>query len=162
MRHRNEYPVEGQLPAFEGATAWVNSAPLSPDALSQRVVLVSFGTYTCINWIRSLPYVRAWADNYADRGLAVIGVQTPEFDFEKELDGIRVALKAMDTSATPSPSTTTTPCGRHSTTTTGPPCTSSTSTAGSGTTASVKATTRSPSGSCRCCSPRPASTSTAR
>jgi Thioredoxin like C-terminal domain/AhpC/TSA family len=96
MRHRNEYPVEGQLPAFEGATAWVNSAPLSPDALSQRVVLVSFGTYTCINWIRSLPYVRAWADNYADRGLAVIGVQTPEFDFEKELDGIRVALKAMD------------------------------------------------------------------
>jgi Thioredoxin like C-terminal domain/Redoxin len=96
MRHRNEYPVEGQLPAFEGITAWLNSVPVTADALQGQVVLVSFGTYTCINWIRSLPYVRAWADKYADRGLDVIGVQTPEFDFEKELDGIRVALKGMD------------------------------------------------------------------
>jgi len=58
--------------------------------------LVSFGTYTCINWIRSLPYVRAWADRYADRGLTVVGVQTPEFDFEGDLDNVGRALKEMD------------------------------------------------------------------
>jgi thioredoxin family protein len=96
LRHRNEYPVEGELPALDGATAWLNSAPVTAAALHERVVLVGFGTYTCINWIRSLPFVRAWADKYADDGLAVIGVQTPEFDFEKDLDGVRVALHAMD------------------------------------------------------------------
>ncbi len=81
---------------MDGANAWLNSGPVTADALHGRVVLVSFGTYTCINWIRSLPYVRAWADKYADQGLAVIGVQTPEFDFEKDLEGVRVALEAMD------------------------------------------------------------------
>jgi hypothetical protein len=96
LRHRNEYPVEGQLPGWGGATAWLNSAPVVADALRRRVVLVSFGTYTCINWIRSLPYVRAWADRYRAQGLAVIGVQTPEFDFEKDLDGVGVALRQMD------------------------------------------------------------------
>jgi Thioredoxin like C-terminal domain/AhpC/TSA family len=96
LRHRNEYPVEGQLPALHGATCWLNSAPLTADALRGRVVLVSFGTYTCINWIRSLPFVRIWADKYASQGLEVIGVQTPEFDFEKDLDGVRVALTTMD------------------------------------------------------------------
>jgi hypothetical protein len=96
LRHRNEYPVEGQLPEFDGATAWLNSRPVTSDALRGRVVLVSFGTYTCINWIRSLPYVRAWADKYSRHGLAVIGVQTPEFDFERDLDGVRVALEQMD------------------------------------------------------------------
>jgi hypothetical protein len=96
LRHRNEYPVEGQLPAFVGATTWLNSPPVTSEALQGRVVLVSFGTYTCINWIRSLPYVRAWADKYAEQGLAVIGVQTPEFEFEKGLEGVRVALRAMD------------------------------------------------------------------
>ncbi len=95
LRHLNEYPVEGQLPAVEGATPWLNSGPVAADVLHGRVVLVSFGTYTCINWIRSLPYVRAWADKYAGQGLAVMGVQTPEFDFEKDLDGVAVALKAM-------------------------------------------------------------------
>ena len=77
LRHRNELPDEGGLPAFDGATAWLNGAPLTAADLRGRVVLVSFGTYTCINWIRSLPYVRAWADRYAGRGLAVVGVQTP-------------------------------------------------------------------------------------
>ena len=96
LRHRNEYPVEGQLPPLDGATAWLNSVPVTAAAVQGRVLLVSFGTYSCINWIRSLPYVRAWADKYADLGLVVIGVQTPEFDFEKDLDGVRVALKAMD------------------------------------------------------------------
>src|SRR5262245_4618570 len=96
LRHRNEFPVEGPLPAFDGATAWLNSEPVTPDALEGRVVLVSFGTYTCINWIRSLPYVRAWADEYADEGLAVIGVQTPEFEFEGELENVQRALEEMN------------------------------------------------------------------
>jgi hypothetical protein len=96
FRHRNEFPVEGDLPVLDGATAWLNSEPLTAGDLRGRVVLVSFGTYTCINWIRSLPYVRAWADKYADPGLVVIGVQTPEFEFEQQLDGVRVAMKDMD------------------------------------------------------------------
>ena len=96
FRHRNELPVEGELPAFNGATAWLNAAPLTPARLRGQVVLVSFGTYTCINWIRSLPYVRAWADRYARQGLAVVGVQTPEFEFEGDLDNVGRALEEMD------------------------------------------------------------------
>src|SRR3954454_11632774 len=96
LRHRNEFPVEGTLPTLEGAVAWVKSQPLMADDLSGSVVLASFGTYTCINWIRSLPYVRAWADKYADRGLLVIGIQTPEFDFEGDLDNVARAIKEMD------------------------------------------------------------------
>lgn len=95
LRHRNEFPVEGTLPAFTGATAWLNSAPLTPEGLRGRVVLASFGTYTCINWRRSLPYIRAWADKYADTGLAVLGIQTPEFEFEGELDNVERAIKEM-------------------------------------------------------------------
>jgi hypothetical protein len=95
-RHRNEFPVEGELPAFDGATAWLNAAPLTAADLQGRVVLASFGTYTCINWIRSLPYIRAWADKYAGQGLTVVGVQTPEFEFEGDLDNVSRALKAMD------------------------------------------------------------------
>ena len=96
LRHRNEFPVEGELPGFDGATAWLNTAPLTPADLQGRVVLVSFGTYTCINWIRSLPYVRAWADKYADKGLAVVGVQTPEFEFEGDLDNVDRAIREKD------------------------------------------------------------------
>lgn len=96
LRHRNEYPVEGKLPTLAGATGWLNSQPLTADALKGRVVLASFGTYTCINWIRSLPYVRAWADKYRPQGLAVIGVQTPEFDFEEDVDAVRIAIEDMN------------------------------------------------------------------
>src|SRR6266545_4553471 len=96
LRHRNEYPVEGTIPAFDGATTWLNSQPLTPEDVAGRVVLASFGTYTCINWIRSLPYVRAWAHKYAEKGLVVIGIQTPEFEFEGELDNIERAIKEMD------------------------------------------------------------------
>ncbi len=96
LRHRNEFPVEGTLPTFDGATVWLNSRSLTPDDLAGRVVIASFGTYTCINWIRSLPYVRAWADRYANKGLVVIGIQTPEFDFEGELGNVERAMKAMD------------------------------------------------------------------
>jgi thiol-disulfide isomerase/thioredoxin len=83
-----ELPVEGHLPSFEGATGWLNSEPLAPDGLRGRVVLVDFWTYTCINWIRTLPYVRAWAAKYAEAGLTVVGVHTPEFGFERDLDNI--------------------------------------------------------------------------
>jgi Thioredoxin like C-terminal domain/AhpC/TSA family len=85
-----------KLPSFDGATEWLNSGPLTPQALQGRVVLVSFGTYTCINWIRTLPYVRGWADKYSAHGLAVVGVQTPEFDFEGDLDNVRRAVEEMD------------------------------------------------------------------
>jgi thiol-disulfide isomerase/thioredoxin len=81
-------PVEGHLPSFAGATEWLNSEPLTPEGLRGRVVLVDFWTYTCVNWLRTLPYVRAWAENYAEAGLTVIGVHTPEFGFERELDNI--------------------------------------------------------------------------
>ena len=96
LRHRNEFPVEGELPGFDGAAAWLNAVPLTTATLRGRVVLVSFGTYTCINWLRSLPYVRAWADKYASQGLTVVGVQTPEFEFEGDLENVRRAMKELD------------------------------------------------------------------
>jgi thiol-disulfide isomerase/thioredoxin len=86
-------PVEGKLPSFAGATTWLNSQPLTPEALRGKVVLVDFWTYTCINWQRTQPYIRAWAERYKDQGLVVIGVHTPEFGFEKNVDNIRPALK---------------------------------------------------------------------
>ncbi len=96
FRHRNEYPAEGDMPPFDGTTAWLNSEALTVDGLAGHVVLVSFGTYTCINWIRSLPYIRAWADRYASEGLVVVGVQTPEFEFEGNVDNVRRAIEEMD------------------------------------------------------------------
>jgi len=91
-----QLPVEGRLPSFDGATEWLNSHPLIGEELRGRVALVQFGTYSCINWIRTLPYVRAWAQKYEEAGLAVIGVQTPEFQFEREVAGVRRALGDMD------------------------------------------------------------------
>ncbi|MFL5685799.1 MAG: thioredoxin [Chloroflexota bacterium] len=81
-------PVEGHLPPFVGATGWLNSEPLTPDGLRGGVVLVDFWTYTCINWLRTFPYVRAWATKYADHGLTVIGVHTPEFGFERDVENV--------------------------------------------------------------------------
>jgi thiol-disulfide isomerase/thioredoxin len=83
-----------QLAALSQATGWLNSPPLSEMSLLGKVVLVQFGTYTCINWLRTLPYVRAWAQKYGQR-LTVIGVHTPEFAFEKNLDNVRRALQQM-------------------------------------------------------------------
>ena len=88
-------PVEGELPSFDGATGWLNSTPLSTADLRGKVVLIDFWTYTCINWLRQLPYVRAWAEKYKDHGLVVIGVHTPEFEFEHTLDNVRRAVKEM-------------------------------------------------------------------
>lgn len=85
---RASLPDEGGLASFAGATGWLNSAPLTPEGLRGRVVLVDFWTYTCINWIRTLPYVRAWAAKYADAGLTVVGVHTPEFGFEQDVANI--------------------------------------------------------------------------
>ena len=90
-----DLPVEGHMPRFDGATAWLNSRPLTPDGLRGSVVLVQFWTYTCINWLRTLPYIRAWAERYKDQGLVVIGAHTPEFEFEKDLDNVRRAAKEM-------------------------------------------------------------------
>jgi thiol-disulfide isomerase/thioredoxin len=88
-----DLPFEGSLPAFDGAGAWLNSNPLTPTGLRGRVVLVQFWTYTCINWLRTHPYVRAWAHRYRDHGLTVVGVHTPEFEFEHDLDNVRRAIK---------------------------------------------------------------------
>ena len=87
-------PREGRLPALAGATEWLNSDSLTPADLRGRVVLVDFGTYTCINWLRTLPHIRAWAERYREHGLVVVGVQTPEFEFEQDLDSVRREVKA--------------------------------------------------------------------
>jgi thiol-disulfide isomerase/thioredoxin len=88
-------PVEGRLPSMGGATTWLNSPPLTAADLRGKVVLVEFWTYSCINWIRTLPYVRAWAEKYKSQGLVVLGVHTPEFGFEKNVDNIRRAAQEM-------------------------------------------------------------------
>jgi len=88
-------PIEGELPSLSGATEWLNSQPLSAAGLRGNVVLISFWTYTCINWLRSLPYVRAWAEKYRDQGLIVIGVHTPEFAFEHDIENVRRAAQDM-------------------------------------------------------------------
>lgn len=80
---------------FSGATTWLNSAPLNAAALRGKVVLVDFWTYSCINCLRMLPYVRAWADKYRDRGFVVVGVHTPEFAFEKDLGNVKKALRDL-------------------------------------------------------------------
>jgi len=88
-------PAEGSMPPFTGATTWLNSEPLTPEGLRGKVVVVDFCTYTCINWLRSLPYVRAWDERYRRDGLVTIGIHTPEFSFERNLDNIRPALEQM-------------------------------------------------------------------
>jgi len=90
-----ELRVEGRLPSLAGATGWINSAPLTPEALRGKVVLVDFWTYSCINCLRTLPYVRAWADKYKDAGLVVLGVHAPEFAFEKNPANVRKAVKDL-------------------------------------------------------------------
>jgi thiol-disulfide isomerase/thioredoxin len=86
---------EGHLPGFGGATGWLNSPALTAADVGGKVVLVDFWTYTCINWLRTLSYVRAWAEKYHDRGLITVGVHTPEFPFERDLDNVRQAAKDM-------------------------------------------------------------------
>jgi thiol-disulfide isomerase/thioredoxin len=88
-------PVEGRLPGFDGANGWLNSEPLEVADLRGQVVLVDFWTYTCINWLRTLGYLRAWAEKYRDHGLVVVGVHTPEFPFERDAENVRQAAAEM-------------------------------------------------------------------
>jgi thiol-disulfide isomerase/thioredoxin len=85
-------PVEGAAPPLSGAVAWLNSPPLTLEALRGKVVVVDFWTYSCINCLRSLPYVNAWANKYKDQGLVVIGVHAPEFAFEKNISNVKKAV----------------------------------------------------------------------
>ncbi|WP_223531415.1 cytochrome c biogenesis protein DipZ [Pseudomonas sp. GL-R-19] len=88
-------PVEGNLPPLDGAVQWLNSPPLDAQALKGKVVLVDFWTYSCINCLRSLPYVKAWAEKYRDQGLVVIGVHAPEFAFERDVSNVTKAMKDL-------------------------------------------------------------------
>jgi hypothetical protein len=143
------------MPSFAGATEWLNSEPLGHAVLQGHVVLVNFWTLTCINWLRQEPYVRAWTQ--AD-GLVVIGVHTPEFSFEHDIDRVR-RRPPGERSTIRSRSTTTTRSGTVSPTTPGRRCTSSTPTAGSATGTSAKDATRNRSASSRSCSASTASSS---
>jgi thiol-disulfide isomerase/thioredoxin len=91
----DELPVEGPLPSLSGAVEWLNSKPLTADDLKGKVVVVDFWTYSCINCLRSIPYVRAWAEKYRDHGLVVIGVHAPEFAFERNVDNVRKAISTL-------------------------------------------------------------------
>src|SRR6266699_3493577 len=93
--HGRGVAADGGLSALRGATTWLNSPPLTAEGLRGKVVLVDFCTYTCINWLRTLPYVRAWAEKYGEHGLVVIGAHTPEFVFEREVENVRRAMAAM-------------------------------------------------------------------
>jgi thiol-disulfide isomerase/thioredoxin len=90
-----QLPVEGEFPQLDGATRWLNSEPLTPADLRGKVVVVQFCTYSCVNWLRTLPYVRAWAKKYRDDGLVVIGAHSPEFPFEHDVNNVQPALEAM-------------------------------------------------------------------
>ena len=90
-----DLPIEGELASLDGATGWLNSRPLATADLRGKVVLIDFWTYTCINWLRTLSYVRAWAEKYAEQGLVVVGVHTPEFPFERDVDNVRQAAQDM-------------------------------------------------------------------
>ena len=85
---------ESRMPSLADATEWVGSEPLTQADLNGRVVLIDFGTYTCINWLRTLPHIRAWAEKYREHGLLVVGIQTPEFEFEQNLDSVRREVRA--------------------------------------------------------------------
>jgi cytochrome c biogenesis protein CcdA/thiol-disulfide isomerase/thioredoxin len=88
-------PIEGEMPSLAGATAWLNSPPLTKESLRGKVVLIDFWTYSCINCLRTLPYVKAWYEKYKDHGLVIIGVHTPEFAFEKDVGNVRQAVQSL-------------------------------------------------------------------
>jgi hypothetical protein len=89
-------PVEGHMPGFERAAGWLNSEPITTDDLQGKVVVADFGTYTCINWLRTLGYVKAWAEKYEEQGLVLVGVHTPEFPFEADTDNVVEAIQALN------------------------------------------------------------------
>jgi thiol-disulfide isomerase/thioredoxin len=89
-------PNHSPLSVLDGAFVWLNSEPLTAAGVRGRVVLVDFWTYSCVNWLRTLPYVRAWHERYRDRGLVVVGVHAPEFGFEHDFDNVRRAVSELD------------------------------------------------------------------
>jgi thiol-disulfide isomerase/thioredoxin len=89
------HPIHSALAALDHAPVWLNSEPLAADGLRGHVVLVDIWTYSCVNWLRTLPYVRAWDERYRDRGLVVVGVHAPEFGFERDLDNVRRAAGGL-------------------------------------------------------------------
>jgi thiol-disulfide isomerase/thioredoxin len=89
-------PDHGPLWALDDASVWFNSEPLTATGLREHVVFVDFWTYSCVNWLRTLPYVRAWHERYRDRGVVVVGVHAPEFEFEHDLDNVRRAVSELD------------------------------------------------------------------
>jgi cytochrome c biogenesis protein CcdA/thiol-disulfide isomerase/thioredoxin len=91
-----DLPDEGGMPSLSGVVQWLNSPPLMPQALKGKVIVVDFWTYSCINCLRSIPYIRAWAEKYKDQGLVVIGVHTPEFAFERNVDNVRKAIRDLN------------------------------------------------------------------
>ena len=152
-RRHAQLPAEGYLPGFDGATGWLNTKPLTAEGLRGKVVLVDFWTYTCINWLRTLAYVRAWAEKYKDRGLVVVGVHTPEFPFEQNVDNVRRAANDMNVwypiALDPDYGS-----GAHSTTVTGRRFTSPTRKDESATTSSARADTTSANGAFSSCCAR--------
>jgi len=88
-------PIEGLMPSFAGGVQWLNSPPLTAEALRGKVVVVDFWTYSCINCLNALPSVKAWAKKYKDQGVVVIGVHTPEFAYEKDLGNVRKAVQDL-------------------------------------------------------------------
>jgi thiol-disulfide isomerase/thioredoxin len=90
------HPIHSDLSALDRAPVWLNSEPLTAAELRGRVVLVDIWTYSCVNWLRTLPYVRAWAERYRDRGLVVVGVHCPEFGFEHDLENVRHASRQLN------------------------------------------------------------------
>src|SRR4030081_952476 len=94
-----DLPIDGQLPSFDGANAWLNSQPLTPSGLRGHVVVVQFWTYTCVTWLRTQAYFRAWSQRYRDQGLQTLSVHTPEFKSEHDLDNVRWAVPARTISS---------------------------------------------------------------
>jgi len=139
---------EGPMPELSGAVAWLNSAPLSRESLRGKVVLVNFWTYSCINSLRELPYIKSWAAKYKDAGLVVIRVHAPEFGFEKERANVENAVRGLKVTSR-SRSTATTGFGKRSATNTGRQTISSMGRDGSAITTSARASTTSPSTSSR-------------
>ena len=92
---KSDLPVEGTLPSLSGAVEWLNSPPLTAESLRGKVVLVDFWTYSCIYCLRTIPYIRAWAEKYKDQGLVVIGVHTPEFAFEQKVANVKRAISDL-------------------------------------------------------------------
>src|SRR3981081_14574 len=89
------HPTRSALSELDTTSPWLNSEPLTADGLRGHVVLVDFWTYSCVNWLRTLPYVRAWAEAYRDRGFVVVGAHAPEFGFEHDLDNVRRATREL-------------------------------------------------------------------